>query len=247
MKHKILLLILLVTKACIINAFGEDFDEKKHPDVRELSPVQVTDIPDGDIPLMEKVAKLAHDSSAWKSGEMEKYYDIIENDIYYYLYSPADNWYCWRPDYSVCCNSCLKQNSNENFEGANADDKNLKTAWIAPFDKNGIKPKIEFSFSGKVPYITDVFIFNGHVRDKKSWERYGRARKILVKYEDSPIAVLVLENSRAFQKFNLGKLGHYTTESHPDWTLSFEIIDIFDAQEKATVALTEIFFEGQDW
>ena len=64
-------------------------------------------------------------------------------------------------------------------------------------------------------------------------------------YNDKPYAILELEDSRTLQRFDVGTLG-YNDASKPDWTLKFEILEIYPGTKYADTVIAELYFDGID-
>jgi hypothetical protein len=104
-----------------------------------------------------------------------------------------------------------------------------------------------YSFPAICPRITAVSIHNGYIKDKRTWKNNGRVKKLLMYYNDEPYAILNLQDTRDCQTFDVGVLGfHDFKEDAPDWTIKFEILEVYPGNKYQDTAITEIYFDGID-
>lgn len=77
------------------------------------------------------------------------------------------------------------------------------------------------------------------------WKDNARVKQLKIYYQGRPYAILDLEDTRNLQYFNVGILG-FDDASMPDWTLKFEILDVYPGDKYADTVITELFFDGID-
>ena len=70
-------------------------------------------------------------------------------------------------------------------------------------------------------------------------------------YNGEPYAILELDDTRDVQKFDVGLLGFYRPgardqSGEPDWTIRFEILEVYPGDKYEDTAITEIYFDGID-
>ena len=58
-------------------------------------------------------------------------------------------------------------------------------------------------------------------------------------------AILELEDSRTLQCFDVGLLG-YNDKNAANWTLKFEILDVYPGEKYEDTAISELYFDGVD-
>ncbi|MBO4315538.1 MAG: hypothetical protein J5867_06215, partial [Prevotella sp.] len=109
----------------------------------------------------------------------------------------------------------------------------------------GIGESLTYTFEGKCPRITTVEILNGHVKSEKAWKANSRVKKLRVWYNNRPYAILALEDSRTLQSFDVGILG-YNDDAKPDWTLKFEILEVYPGSKYGDTVIAELYFDGID-
>jgi hypothetical protein len=90
-------------------------------------------------------------------------------------------------------------------------------------------------------------ILNGYVRNEKLWRENSRVRKLKLYYNDTPIGILELEDSRTLQWFDVGILGNGPSAKETAvWTLKFEILEVYPGTRHKDTVISEIYFDGID-
>ena len=189
-------------------------------------------------------------------AEWEKYEAMVDMDkppidlskigdvsIYEDLYSGRCNWYCGGEVKSVTASSCLPPIQSFNYEGKNAHDFNHESVWATK--GKGVGESLTYTFEGKCPRITTVKILNGHVKTEKAWRANSRVKKLRMYYNGKPYAILNLQDSRTLQCFDVGILG-YNNSAKPDWTLRFEILEVYPGSTYDDTVIAELYFSGID-
>ena len=183
----------------------------------------------------------------WRSNSFTEQEDSLDRElemandrVYLDFYSVEDSWYI-----AGKVDTVYSTNIDSRNEERFVADGDPETSWVDN-SKGGCAPRLIFTFSGLCPRITQISIFNGYVKSKNSWEEYGRAKRIKLYFDNIPIAILSLENSRTYQQFKVDTLGYYDKE-HGPWTLSFEILDVYPGSNTSRVAISEITFDGIDY
>ena len=174
------------------------------------------------------------------SKELRKYGNLT---IYDDLYSGKCSWYCGGEVKSVKASSCLPPNNKFDYKGENAHDFSHESVWATK--GKGIGESLTYTFEGKCPRITTVEILNGHVKSEAAWKANSRVKKLRVWYNNKPYAILALEDSRTLQSFDVGILG-YNDEAKPDWTLKFEILEVYPGTKYGDTVIAELYFDGID-
>ncbi|MBQ3875587.1 MAG: hypothetical protein II728_09435 [Bacteroidaceae bacterium] len=67
-------------------------------------------------------------------------------------------------------------------------------------------------------------------------------KKLKVYVNNKPYAFLNLEDSRSEQTFNIAPL----TDKKKQWTMKFEIVEVYKGEKYDDTALSEIYFDGMD-
>ena len=165
--------------------------------------------------------------------------------VYTDLYAGYCSWYCGGVILSVKASSCLKPQGHFSYEAEHAHDFNHESVWAEGATGQGIGEWLEYEFPGTCPRITTVNILNGHVKSDKAWLENSRPKAIKMYYMGKPYAILELENSRTLQCFDVGVLGPHD-ENAPNWTLRFEILDVYPGEKYADTVISELYFDGID-
>ena len=174
---------------------------------------------------------------------------ILDNDaLYQKIYSPGANswwWYDGSCSLSVKASSCLLPSGKSSYQAENAFDTNHDTAWVEGVEGQGVGEFLEYEFSGDCPRITTVRIMNGYVKNHTAWRENSRVRKLKMYYQGKPYAILELQDSRSLQSFDVGKLGPHD-EKAPNWTLRFEILEVYEGEKYEDTVISELYFDGID-
>ena len=169
-----------------------------------------------------------------------KYGDL---SIYDDLYSEKCSWYCGGEVKSVTASSCLQPIKSFDYKAKNAHDFNHESVWATK--GKGIGESLTYTFEGKCPRITTVKILNGHVKTESVWRANSRVKKLRMYYNGKPYAILALQDSRTLQCFDVGTLGYHDLDK-PDWTLKFEILEVYPGSKHEDTVIAELYFDGID-
>ncbi|MDR2148552.1 MAG: hypothetical protein LBE91_19100 [Tannerella sp.] len=190
-------------------------------------------------------------------------YETDEYAVWYYNSGAIGcSWYCGGWVDSISASSYLKSNrSTINYLPQNAHNETYKTAWVEGVEGYGIGEYITYHFSWNNPRITTIHIANGYVKSEQAYRENSRVKKLKMYINDKPIAILNLEDRRVVQFFGfepigMGKMGLSDNEHQnqdwteleklPDWTIKFEIIEVYPGDKYDDTAITEISFDGID-
>ena len=228
MNHK-LFMSLLFTLTVIMTAQAQE---------KVIKPQSITAMPKI---THQEWQKLASSENYEESEYDEKKYGDLS--IFDDLYSGRCSWYCGGEVKSIKASSCLKPTSKFNYEGKNAHDFNHESVWAT--EGIGVGQNLTYTFEGKCPRITTVKILNGHVKNETAWRANSRVKKLRMYYNGRPYAILALDDSRTLQCFDVGTLG-YHDDSKPDWTLKFEIIEVYPGTKYGDTVIAELYFDGID-
>lgn len=207
-----------------------------HSQVKVIQPQSIIPMPKITVEKWEELSNQYGDDSE----ELSKYDGIT---IYDDLYSGKCSWYCGGEVKSVTASSCLPPVKGFNYKGENAHDFSHESVWATK--GKGIGESLTYTFEGKCPRITTVNILNGHVKSESAWKANSRVKKLRVWYNGKPYAILALEDSRSLQSFDVGVLG-YNDSSKPDWTLKFEIMEVYPGSKYGDTVIAELYFDGID-
>ncbi len=207
-----------------------------HSQVKVIQPQNIILMPKITVEKWEELSNQYGDDSE----ELSKYDGIT---IYDDLYSGKCSWYCGGEVKSVTASSCLPPVKGFNYKGENAHDFSHESVWATK--GKGIGESLTYTFEGKCPRITTVNILNGHVKSESAWKANSRVKKLRVWYNGKPYAILALEDSRSLQSFDVGVLG-YNDSTKPDWTLKFEIMEVYPGSKYGDTVIAELYFDGID-
>ncbi len=181
--------------------------------------------------------------NACDEGEIQGYWDAV---------SLGCSWYCGGGPDTVYASSQLASQSGISYDGVNAHDLDYRTAWVEGVPGYGVGESVTYHFSPTSPRITKIIVVNGYVKSEKAWRENSRVKKLKVYFRDKPIAILNLKDNRNEQKFTFSPIGNQNRDdwdslmTQPDWTLRFEIMEVYKGEKFDETAISEIFFEGVD-
>lgn len=189
------------------------------------------------------------------SEQQEKYvlkYGEIYEDIWDIIGSGC-SWYCGGAVKEIKSSSTLNSSGDITYDAENAHDLSYETAWVEGVAGHGIGEYLEYTFAATNPRITDIFIVNGYVKNNAVWSANSRVKKLKLYYNDKPIAILNLQDKVAEQLFELENPLGYENRSdmeflktQKDWTLKFEILEVYPGSKYTDTVISEIYFSGID-
>jgi len=155
------------------------------------------------------------------------------------------SWYCGGGPYKVSASSALKPSGNITYEAGNAHDFSFKSAWVEGVSGYGKGEYLEYLFQNRSPRVTDVNIYNGYLKSEAAWQKNSRVKRLKLFVNNSPYAILELQDTRALQTFKLNEpLGR--SSDGKDLVLKFEIVEVYKGDVYDDTAITELFFDGID-
>lgn len=186
-------------------------------------------------------ANLHRKSNAYFSPKIRKAIDSLETEFTPLTIGPGCSWYCGGGPYKITASSVLNQ--SKKYEADNIHDFNILTPWV-PETKSGIGATINFYFKAKSPRITDIIIYNGYIKTQKLWEQNARVKKLKLKINNKPVAILDLVDTTAPQFFKINPTS--SNIEGQDLILTFEILEVYKGSVYEDVVISEINFDGID-
>ena len=171
---------------------------------------------------------------------------LVENNfVFEDLYSGKCSWYCGGVIDTVEASSCLPPQGKFDYLPGNAHDFDHTSAWVEGANGQGVGEYLVYRFPGGCPRITTVKILNGYVKNQKSWCENSRVKRLKMYYNDEPYAILLLADTRNLQCFDVGVLGPHDPDA-PQWSLKFEILEVYPGTKFKDTAISELYFDGID-
>ena len=227
--------ITLIMYVCAMGAMAQG-------PVKHLKPEAIHQMPKISVEEYEHSLEALENDENVSAEELERVGDLT---VYTDLYSGFCSWYCGGEILSVKASSSLKPQGKFNYKAENAHDFNHRSVWVEGVGGQGIGEWLEYEFPGRCPRITKVEILNGHVKNDKVWRENSRVKSLKMYYMGKPYAILDLEDSRTLQCFNVGVLGPHD-DAAPNWTLRFEILEVYPGEKFADTVISELYFDGID-
>lgn len=168
--------------------------------------------------------------------------ESIDSPIFDHFYSSSCSWYCGGSVDKITASSHLSPQGRFSYKPEHAHDFDWESAWVEGVNGDGIGQYLLYEFPSG-PRVTTVNILNGYVKTAKAWKENSRVKKLKVYYNNTPIAILNLEDSRSLQSFDIGVVGRLEGKS---WTLKFEILEVYKGTKYRDTAISEIYFDGID-
>lgn len=209
----------------------------KH-NVKQIKPKNITEMPKMTKAEFQNYLELR--DAGKEPKDMSKYGDLT---VYEDLYGWSCSWYCGGNVKNVTATSCLNPIKKFNYKAKNAHDFDHESVWATK--GKGIGESLTYTFEGKCPRITTVKILNGHVKSEAIWKANSRVKKLRMYFNGKPYAILALQDSRTLQCFDVGRLG-YNNVSSLDWTLKFEILEVYPGLKHDDTVIAELYFDGID-
>lgn len=154
------------------------------------------------------------------------------------------SWYCGGGPYKIKASSHLEPINGITYNADNIHDFSYKTVWAEGVDGNGIGESVTYYFMGKSPRVTQVLIANGYVKTDKAWSDNARVKRLKMYVNGKPFAILNLKDLKNLQTFNVGTIGRNSTAK--DWTIKFEILEVYKGVLYEDTIISEIYFDGID-
>lgn len=199
---------------------------------------------------MDKLG-VAEEALSDKERKLLSEYD--ETREYWSIIGEGCSWYCGGFPKSIKASSSLKGQGSINYKAQNAHDLNYKNVWAEGVPGYGIGEYLVYTFESSFPRITQIIVANGYVKSASAWENNSRVKKLKVYINDKPYAILNLKDSRSEQTFNAPPIGNgiwnnkeRSTTNGADWTMKFEIMEVYKGKKYDDVVLSEIYFDGID-
>ena len=239
--------IILLSVGCSLANSGKQNkpSPKGKKEVIQINPDKL--IPYPDFPIQKFLAMQEKlDKGNVGEAEAKLLVDSIDKAVLYdIIYSEGCSWYCGGSYKSLTSSSCQKNTGKIGYQATNAHDFDLTTAWVEGAEGQGIGESLTYTFAGNCPRITAFEVVNGYVKSEQAWQENSRVRQLKVYYNNRPYKVLNLKDMRGMQIFKVDTLG-YHQEGAKDWSLKFEILDVYPGTKYEDTAITEIHFDGID-
>jgi hypothetical protein len=192
--------------------------------------------------------------------ELTKNENIILSDTEVYedqwdILGWGDNWYDTgaRPKYVTASSELKALNTDLTYASANAHDFSFKSVWAEGVSGYGIGEYLTYVFPARHPRITSIIIVNGYVKDAESYQHNSRVKKMVVYKDNIKLAILHLKDIRGTQQFSFEPLGNegyqesnVDLSDNPDWSLRFEILEVYEGGKYDNTFVSEIYFNGID-
>lgn len=172
------------------------------------------------------------------------------------------SWYCGAGDFKISSSSELETKKGSfTYSAKNAHDLSFKTAWVEGVSGYGIGEYLTYSFPVRHPRITSIIIANGYVKSEKAFKNNSRVKTLAVYHNGTKLAILHLKDIRGTQSFKFSPIGSTRTEKYnpetksyrneidteaSDWSLKFEILEVYKGDKYDDTVISEIYFDGID-
>ena len=153
------------------------------------------------------------------------------------------NWYCGMSPKKIEGSSFLMSQGGNTYEAKNAHDFSYKTAWAEGVYGYGIGEYLIYTFDTKNPRINIIKVVNGYVKNLDAWKNNSRVKQLKMYVNNELFAFLNLKDEYSEQHFYIPAIGG--TWKY-DWTIKFEIMQVYKGSKYDDVVITEIYFDGLD-
>ena len=176
-----------------------------------------------------KIPNISH--ATYESDE----YDNEENPLYWDLHCSD---YTIHGD-DVVASSELKSQGSASYRASKINDWNHETAWVEGVAGHGVGQWVEFRDIYGDGTITTITILNGYVKSDKAWSENSRVKRLKVYFNDRPVFILELQNSRSLQTFQVQNLLGNATYIDK---LRFEIMEVYPGTKYQDTVISDIYF-----
>lgn len=164
------------------------------------------------------------------------------NDGYFDLVGGGCSWYCGDGGpIKITASSRLANQGTNNYNEKNLHDLMANTPWVEGVKGYGIGEWVEYTFKANNPRITNIKIVNGYCKSEATWKNNSRVKQLKLYINNKPTAILNLQDTRCVQSFEIAPV----TFSN-EWTMKFEIVDVYKGDKWDDTAISEIYFDGLD-
>ena len=161
---------------------------------------------------------------------------------YWDIVGESCSWYCGDGGpVKITASSRLKSQGKNDYNEKNLHDLMYNTPWVEGVKGYGIGQWVEYTFKANNPRITEIHVVNGYVKSQAAWKNNSRVKRLKVYVNGQPLAILNLEDSRSDQTFEIEPLTF-----KQQWTMRFEILEVYEGDKFDDTALSEIYFDGLD-
>ena len=233
--------------------FGQEI-KTLHPDVYPLNfSVKEEKIFNRNLEVCDSIWKRMEKNSSKKLSKAdEEILDGCDETItdYWDVISGGCSWYCGGGPRYVTASSFLEDKDSSKYQAQNAHDLNYKTAWVEGVKGDGVGEYLVYHFNSVSPRITKIVVVNGYVKSESAWKNNSRVKTLKVYIDNEPYALLSLSDERSEQYFKLTTpIGNDPAESDKngkEWTIKFEILEVYKGDKYDDTVITEIYFDGID-
>lgn len=190
----------------------------------------------------QKVNQFKQEHSDW-------FEEVLEEELLMNFFYPSE-CDCWGDGFYNCIinfdaesSSNLSGISNLAYGATNLTDFDLRTAWVEGTEGLGIGERITIDVSTVIDEnlnISELVIVNGYVKNRNIWEANSRIRKFKLFIDEEPKAILNLQDTDKYQKFDISK---FVSGKHK-LTIMLEILDVIKGTKYSDTAISEIFVKG---
>jgi len=152
------------------------------------------------------------------------------------------SWYCAGQAQRIRASSALQSTGSFNYEGKNAHDFDLRSAWAVNNSNGGIGETLTIHMNlSKTLGITTINFHNGYQKSERVWKNNSRVKTALLSVDGVPRFVLELADDMSLQEFDIGQL-FATGQEGVD--LEFKILAIYPGATSSDLCISEINFDG---
>ena len=156
-------------------------------------------------------------------------------------YQDGCSWYCGGSLRVAKASSVLAAAGKIDYDSGNAHDFDALTAWVEGVEGDGVGEYIDYWLL-EGPPLNAVRILNGYTKNERVWKSNSRIKTLKMLIEGKVVAMLQLQDTRDWQRFNLGR--EYQAGSNDSLQLRFEIVEVYKGSKYSDTALTELSFDG---
>ena len=177
-------------------------------------------------------------------ADKDEYGESIKPYYWYTFDGENCSWYCsfHFDEFKITASSYLPSEGYVNYIPDNALDLNYKKVWAEGVDGDGIGEYLIYhlgEMGGEYYNISQIIVASGYVKDEELWKNNGRVKKLKVYIDNKPFAILLLEDIRSEQHFNVEPIFLNKKKQ-----IKFEILEVYPGEKYSDTVISEIYFDG---
>lgn len=164
------------------------------------------------------------------------------------LYGPADEEFgigcslACAVDWKLTASSAHAPQGANRYGAEQAEDGDLKTAWVPAGDGIGATLSFDFKpehFRGRSTTFRGLEVINGYTKSRQSWEENARVKRLRIDHNGQPLYEVLLHDAPGVQSVSFDSF-----DIRAGSRVTLVILEVYPGSRYRDVAITEIVPEG---